>query len=152
MSTKNEEVQAVQDALSVIVRWARLPFYLEIGERAGFQYDRSAISILSILGDGAEMRHSELAETLGIDRSTISRQVASVVKAGLVQARPDATDKRATLLSLTEEGQRVRDRNGVAWHSIVAELMEPLTKTERTQLAALLPKFTTRLQASVPPR
>ena len=152
MTTKDKEVQAVQDALSVIVRWARLPFYLEIGERAGFQYDRSAIAILSMLGDGAEMRHSELAETLGIDRSTISRQVASVVKAGLVKGRPDATDKRATLLSLTEEGQRVRDRNGGAWRSIVEELLEPLTASERSQLAKLMPKLTTRLQASVPPR
>ncbi len=49
----------------------------------------------------------EVAETLGTDITTFSRQVQSLMKMNLLQKTPDANDRRVYTLSLTEEGQLV---------------------------------------------
>lgn len=54
--------------------------------------------------DGA-LTAGALAQRLNFDRSTISRVVASLAKAGLVQESPSATDLRSKFVSLTERGQ-----------------------------------------------
>lgn len=49
----------------------------------------------------------QIAETLGIDITTFSRQVQSLVKMNLVKKTPDAEDRRIHILSLTTEGKYV---------------------------------------------
>lgn len=51
----------------------------------------------------------QVAETLGTDITTFSRQVQSLVKIGLVSKTPDPTDRRIFILSLTAEGKEVAD-------------------------------------------
>ena len=131
----------IQDALSFIVRWSRMSFYEEISTRSGERLDRSAITILSFLGDGVEMWHTELAALLGVDRSTVSRQVAATVDLGLVAGRQDDADKRATLLSLTPEGQAVHRKVTAAWESVISELLDGWDPAEVEQCGRLLSKL-----------
>ncbi|MNY49512.1 hypothetical protein D3C86_1849440 [compost metagenome] len=49
----------------------------------------------------------QVAETLGTDITTFSRQVQSLVKMKLVNKTPDPTDRRIYNLSLTPEGKMV---------------------------------------------
>jgi len=49
----------------------------------------------------------QVADTLGTDITTFSRQVQSLVKRDLVKKTPDAHDRRVYLLSLTDDGKRV---------------------------------------------
>lgn len=51
----------------------------------------------------------KVAETLGTDITTFSRQVQSLVKMGLVSKTSDSSDRRIYILSLTEEGKKVAD-------------------------------------------
>jgi DNA-binding MarR family transcriptional regulator len=53
------------------------------------------------------LRSSALAEAVHVDPSTVSRQVAQLVKAGLAERRADPGDGRACLLVPTEKGQRL---------------------------------------------
>lgn len=46
----------------------------------------------------------QIAETLGIDITTFSRQVQSLVKRKLVKKTPSPDDRRVSILSLTTEG------------------------------------------------
>lgn len=62
-----------------------------------------------LLGAG-ERRLGELAELRGVDQSVISRQVAELEQHRLVSRRPDPTDRRASLVRLTEEGLAVLHR------------------------------------------
>jgi DNA-binding MarR family transcriptional regulator len=45
----------------------------------------------------------QIAQNLGIDITTFSRQIQSLVKQGLVKITPDANDRRIFILSLTTE-------------------------------------------------
>lgn len=49
----------------------------------------------------------EVAEILGTDITTFSRQVQSLIKMKLVQKTPDPVDRRIHTLSLTTEGKFV---------------------------------------------
>ncbi|MFD1774830.1 MarR family winged helix-turn-helix transcriptional regulator [Paenibacillus rhizophilus] len=47
----------------------------------------------------------QIAETLGTDITTFSRQVQSLIKMGLLSKSPDLTDRRVYTLSLTVQGK-----------------------------------------------
>ncbi|WP_434451645.1 MarR family winged helix-turn-helix transcriptional regulator [Lentzea sp. E54] len=78
--------------------------------------DKSAyVLLVTLLGLG-ECRSNALAEAVLSDPSTISRQVAGLVKDGLVERRADPADGRASVLVVTEAGRelimnRRRQRN-----------------------------------------
>jgi putative acetyltransferase len=58
------------------------------------------------IGRRGTMTAGELAAVLNLDKSTTSRTVAALVRAGLVAARPDQGDRRRRLLGLTARGRR----------------------------------------------
>ena len=47
----------------------------------------------------------ELADLLGVDKSTVSRQLAALVERGLVERTTDPVDRRAQVVSLSEHGR-----------------------------------------------
>ena len=64
----------------------------------------SAYGLLVHLVKTGPLRSSELAAAACVDPSTISRQVAQLVKHGLVERQADPVDGRASLLVATEAG------------------------------------------------
>lgn len=62
-------------------------------------------SILSRLGRLGPLPLGALAGRLGTDRSTLSREIAPLVEAGLVEARLDPDDRRRRVLTLTASGR-----------------------------------------------
>ncbi|GHF56185.1 DNA-binding MarR family transcriptional regulator [Amycolatopsis bartoniae] len=65
----------------------------------------AAAMLLSDLAQHGESRPSELAKRKMVDVSVISRQIAQLVAAGLVERRPAPEDGRAALVSLSEQGR-----------------------------------------------
>ena len=59
--------------------------------------------LLSHLAHEGPMRSSAIAESFGIDKGAISRQVQHLVDLGLVERMPDPADGRATLLSASDD-------------------------------------------------
>ena len=65
---------------------------------------------LEALVENGPMRSSALAERLFLDKSTTSRVVATLVKKGYVEQRPDMADGRAIALYVTSRGRRLYTR------------------------------------------
>ena len=65
----------------------------------------AAAMLLSDLHKHGEARLSELAKRRLVDLSVVSRQVAQLSAAGLVDRRPAPEDGRASLISVSEKGQ-----------------------------------------------
>ena len=80
--------------------------------------------LFQLVADGP-MRSSALAEAVCVDPSTVSRQVAELVKAGLVERVPDPADGRASLLVATDRGHAEhamrRERRVATFARIVAD-------------------------------
>lgn len=92
---------------------------------AGPEADHSPLFLLVKLFHTGPLRASALADLVGADPSTVSRQVASLVKAGLLERQADPNDGRACLLVPTESGRakvaEYKDRQAVAMAPIVGD-------------------------------
>lgn len=65
----------------------------------------AAAMLLSDLAKHGEARPSELAKRRFVDLSVVSRQIAQLTAAGLIDRRPAPEDGRASLVSVSERGQ-----------------------------------------------
>jgi DNA-binding MarR family transcriptional regulator len=68
--------------------------------------ERSSYGILCLLADEGSQRLGSIATAFHLDPSTVTRQAQAVVKLGLAAKKTDPGDRRATLLSLSEFGER----------------------------------------------
>lgn len=66
-----------------------------------------AHTFLSLVADNPEIRASDLAERLGLDKSSVSRQLDQLQKAGFLDRVGGRPGRRGDPLSLTPAGRRV---------------------------------------------
>jgi DNA-binding MarR family transcriptional regulator len=83
--------------------------------------DGAAFGLLALLQDAGPLRASDLVVRLGLDKSTVSRQVASLVGLGLVDRSADPDDGRAQVLTPSAEGAarlaEIRDARRERWEA-----------------------------------
>jgi DNA-binding MarR family transcriptional regulator len=139
-------VHGVAESLGLFMRWARLQLHQRIEKITGISIDRSAVVILETLHRDGPMRMSELANKIGLDRSTVSRQVAAVTAAGLVEKSDDTTDARAAVLSLSARGQSVRHKFLAGWQTVAAELIAAWSLEEQAEFSRLMSKLANQLR------
>jgi DNA-binding MarR family transcriptional regulator len=116
----------------------------------GVGHDRSAMLLLFPLMH-APQRPGALAEISHADPSTISRQVAELVRHGLVRREPDPSDGRASLLAITDAGREVCERVRTMRRELLATAVAGWTDSELGTLAVLLNRFNGALGAAYCP-
>jgi DNA-binding MarR family transcriptional regulator len=83
--------------------------------------DGAAYGLLALLQDAGPLRASDLVTRLGLDKSTVSRQVANLVDLGLVDRAADPVDGRAQVLTPSAEGSarlaRIREARRARWEA-----------------------------------
>jgi DNA-binding MarR family transcriptional regulator len=109
--------------------------------------DRAGYWLLVRVSEHGPVRLSELAESVELDPSTVSRQMRDLVAAGLITKVPDPLDGRASLLSLSERGSAVLDAVSDARLETLAEAVADWTDDERRTLAAGLSRLAAGLHA-----
>ncbi len=82
--------------------------YKTAGDRVATQYGFSQATawpaaLIYQIGDG--VRPGEIANTLGLDPSSVVRVIDQLTAAGIMTRKEDESDRRAKLLSLTEDGR-----------------------------------------------
>lgn len=135
----NLHQRVIDDALGSIIRWSLYEFHTRLVETSGVYIDRSMISILTRLSAAGPLRISDLADRLGLDRSTLSRQVAAAVAAGYVSRAADESDNRAYLVSMTDEGKAAYQAVHRARTRLMVELTAQMTSSEVVRVADALP-------------
>lgn len=103
--------------------------------------DGASYGVLALLADSGPLRAGDLVLRLGLDKSTVSRQVASLVAVGLVTRTPDPDDARAQLLAPSPEGAarlaEIRTARRARWASDLADW----PRQDIVTLATLLARF-----------
>ncbi|MEU6366813.1 MarR family winged helix-turn-helix transcriptional regulator [Streptomyces sp. NPDC046931] len=64
-------------------------------------------TLLGHLEQSGGCRATDLADHYALDKSTVSRQVTALERAGLLERRPDPGDHRVQVLHLTQAGTRI---------------------------------------------
>jgi DNA-binding MarR family transcriptional regulator len=84
------------------------------------------LSTLAALDSEGALRLGELANGLGMDRTTLNRNLDPLEKKGLVQSLPVADDARARAISLTAEGRAKLVQAAPAWRRAQATLFKKI--------------------------
>jgi DNA-binding MarR family transcriptional regulator len=92
-------------------------------EASGVRCEQAGAAVLSRLELLAPVRLTDLALALGLDPSSVSRQVTALERFGLVVREKDPADQRAQRLHLTDKGSDVV----AALRRARAEALERLT-------------------------
>ncbi|HJQ02845.1 MAG TPA: MarR family winged helix-turn-helix transcriptional regulator [Jatrophihabitans sp.] len=76
----------------------------------GNRIDKLALTVLGTLTYCGPSRLTTIADRCGFDPSTVSRQVADLERAGLLEREVDPEDRRAILLKASERGRQLLRR------------------------------------------
>jgi DNA-binding MarR family transcriptional regulator len=95
---------------------------------------------IAILRD-RRLRMSELAQVLGLEKSTLSGLVLRAEKRGLLQRVPDESDGRASRVTVAPAGAELAERVGRAVAEALAPLVEGLEPAEQGRLRGMLERM-----------
>ncbi len=109
--------------------------------------DRAAYLLLNRLDKEGPMGVKALAASMGIDSSTVTRQVAPLVDTGLVKRTSHPEDGRAVVLQLSPRGTSRLEEVRSSRRRLMAELTQDWQPEEREVFCSLLTRFNTALSA-----
>lgn len=102
---------------------------------------------LAPLRDNSVLRPSEIALQLGLDSSTVSRNIQKLEKQNLVERREDPTDARAYLIALTDDGRQILDIVSQARRKKFESVLSHWDHDEISSLLYQLTRFTDELES-----
>ena len=88
----------------------------------------------------------ELADSLGRDYTTVSRQVKKLEAQGLALKQPNAQDRRISEVTLSEQGKAVIERIAVARTRLMNQVLAEWAEEEVEALFRLTRKYADSLQ------
>jgi DNA-binding MarR family transcriptional regulator len=109
-----------------------------LGERCSHSLTRTQFCLLKLITVNADVHPSEVARYLGVSPAAITKNVDKLERLGLVHRDPCAEDRRATLLSASEEGHRVVSEYEYLKTSRMSPVVERLELRELDDLCDLL--------------
>ena len=101
----------------------------------------SALMLLFPLRHLGPMRVTDLAEAKQADPSTVSRQAAQLVKAGLARREADPADGRASRLAVTETGLAACARMAEARVELIGRVLRGWSPEQIETFAGLFAEF-----------
>ena len=145
MNAADASVETIQREMTAFARRSRAS--------AGRMHPELSLVSYTLLGhleESGGCRATDLAAHYALDKSTVSRQVAALERAGLIERRVDPEDHRVQVLELTEAGTRilaqVTESRRIAFRERLADW--PAADLER--FAAYLVRYNTAA-AGAPP-
>jgi DNA-binding MarR family transcriptional regulator len=113
--------------------------------RAGVKLDRALFPLLSRIGLSHPIGVVDLANLVGRNHSTVSRQVAKLEALGLVRRQAAKGDQRVRLLEPSTTGAKMLNQFAMARRAFVTKRLANWTDEERSTLLDLL----NRLSATI---
>jgi DNA-binding MarR family transcriptional regulator len=116
-----------------------------LGE-AGVDIDRALFPLLVRLDKTGPLSVAGLADQVGRDHTTISRQLAKLERLGLVSRQGDGGDRRVRTAGLTAAGNKVVQAITAARQRLLSTALESWDETDLASLARLNRRFVDALR------
>lgn len=117
--------RALRASIRTDISWESLPM--------------AQVELLQSLAEGSPARVSDLAERLRLANSTVSGLVGQLIASGLVQRGTDAADRRAAVVTLSQQGLVQLDRWEQAHERRIGAALEGMPRGERQAIRAAIP-------------
>ena len=140
MDTANKQIE--QQITVLLRRVQRIHLSTTTGD---VNLERSAYGIMCRLADEGPQRLGALATAFGLDPSTITRQVQALEEIGLAARTTDPSDRRASILDLTDNGREVLDTTRTRRRSKLQRALSDWPESDLTDFGRLLKEFNASL-------
>jgi DNA-binding MarR family transcriptional regulator len=120
---------AMADFVSAFRRWTRAL----VGDALSY----SRMRLLCRLHDDGPQRMADLASALDVTPRNVTTLVDGLERDGFVRRRPHATDRRATVIELTDSAHGTVDRS-LEHQAAIEHLFETLAPADRATLIRLV--------------
>ncbi len=111
---------------------------------APFDIDPRELGVLVVIDSYEPASQQQVADRIGVDRTTMVAMLDALEAKRLLSRRPDAEDRRRNLVELTPVGHETLGRAIAASDNAEAELLSPLSPAEAAQLRDLLGRVVDR--------
>jgi len=95
------------------------------------------------IGRRGKINLNDLAELLGVEKSTMSRTINNLVESGLAVRDPDNDDRRYVVIQLTENGRRFFEETEAGMERYYKNVLERIPEDKRGQVLESLTLLTT---------
>lgn len=112
------------------------------------QVDPSTFPLAKRLMFCGAMRVSDLAASVELDTSTVSRQIKQLEDKQIVERTPDPADGRASLVQLSEPGRQVMQAAFQRRFRRIETALEPWSSRDRETLQRLLTRLAADLRSA----
>ena len=133
---RNESIDSIQRELTAFSRRARA-----MAARIHPGLTLVSYAIMEHLRDSGGCRGTDLATHFLLDKSTVSRQVASLEKLGLIRRSPDPEDQRGQILHPSEQGAALLRDVQVQRREAFLQRLADWTDTDIDHFARLLERY-----------
>jgi DNA-binding MarR family transcriptional regulator len=140
MDTANTQIE--QQLTVLLRRVQRIHLSTTVGD---VNLERSAYGIMCKLADEGPQRLGALATAFGLDPSTITRQVQALEEIGLADRTTDPSDRRASILDLTDNGRVVLEETRARRRTRLQNALEDWSESDRAEFGRLLREFNASL-------
>ena len=141
------QLRRLHDALLSIASAMNRPQRDEIMvQKAGITLDRALFPLLVSIERVGPIGVVELADRVGRDYTTVSRQVAKLESAGLVQRQEGAVDRRVREATVTPKGKAMTDAVDLAREEIGRGIFASWDPRDFEELVRLMGKFAADLE------
>ncbi len=148
MTGQNPAVQQLEGLLHRMADMGNSPRYLaRLLTLAGSPVQPSGWAILTVLHRDGGLRVSELAARLGLDQSTVSRQLKPLDAAGLIGRTAEAADRRVALIALSRKGADAYAAVRQRWRQDLAWFMRDWSPADRRTFGELAARFSAEIDA-----
>jgi DNA-binding MarR family transcriptional regulator len=132
----------VERTTALLNLWLHPKFQLSIVP-SNYRLGPTEIRVLWFLGSRGSSTSTELAEASGAGAPSISKAVAKLDVAGLVERRPDGADRRSHTLHLTVEGRTAAQQVYDVGDAMAAEIFASWDEADVLAFSGLLDRFVT---------
>ncbi|MCD9625562.1 MarR family winged helix-turn-helix transcriptional regulator [Rhabdothermincola salaria] len=95
-------------------------------------------ALLMELWDEDGRTQANLAAALGVEPPTVTKMLQRMEASGLVDRRPDATDRRAIRVHLTPKGRKLKTKVDKLWTELQSRTVAGLSDRQQASLRSLL--------------
>jgi DNA-binding MarR family transcriptional regulator len=131
-----EVADAMADFFSTFRRWIRTL----IGDASSY----ARMRLLCELHRDGPQRMADLASALDVTPRNVTTLVDGLEREGIVQRRPHPTDRRATVIELTDSAHGAVNRS-MEHEAAIGELFEKLAPADRATLIRLIGNLESRM-------
>lgn len=144
-----EKKNRIQETISLIMKYNRQMYeygkdFRSYGTDKMLRVDQ--MSIINLIGDNPKCNLKLIAQSTDSNISTVSLQVARLVKLGLLEKHRSSMNQREIVLNLSDEGMKAYefhkklDQN---WSDTVASLLSGYTEEELSVITSFLHQLLT---------